>query len=183
MAGQRGCVEPDTLPVVRRQTRVILRRLQAQGRREPARGDHRLVTGHRHDDGSGLELAHDVAQHLRHDRHAGVFDLGGHLHPVGDLQVGADELDRHLAWFRQLIELQQDAHTPEEFLEFLKVDLYQDEIFVFTPKGEIKSDFTMTKPGFVNDTLTRVFAAEGRLLSRWRLPVGVSIVCLAERRA
>jgi SAM-dependent methyltransferase len=51
------------------------------------------------------------------------------------------------------------------------------------PKGEIKSDFTMTKPGFVNDTLTRVFAAEGRLLARWRLPVGVSIVCLAERRA
>jgi GTP pyrophosphokinase len=49
-----------------------------------------------------------------------------------------DELDRHLAWFRQLIELQQDAHTPEEFLEFLKVDLYQDEIFVFTPKGDVK---------------------------------------------
>ena len=49
-----------------------------------------------------------------------------------------DELDRHLAWFRQLIELQQDTHTPEEFLEFLKVDLYQDEIFVFTPKGDVK---------------------------------------------
>jgi len=51
------------------------------------------------------------------------------------------------------------------------------------PQGEVKSDFTMTKPGFVNDTLTRVFAAEGRWLARWRLPVGVSIVCLAERRA
>ena len=49
-----------------------------------------------------------------------------------------DEMDRHLAWFRQLIELQQDAHTPEEFLEFLKVDLYQDEIFVFTPRGDVK---------------------------------------------
>ena len=51
---------------------------------------------------------------------------------------GPDEMDRHLAWFRQLIELQQDAHTPEEFLEFLKVDLYQDEIFVFTPRGDVK---------------------------------------------
>jgi GTP pyrophosphokinase len=50
----------------------------------------------------------------------------------------ADELDRHLAWFRQLIELQQDAHSPEEFLEFLKIDLYQDEIFVFTPRGDVK---------------------------------------------
>ncbi|HEX9704041.1 MAG TPA: bifunctional (p)ppGpp synthetase/guanosine-3',5'-bis(diphosphate) 3'-pyrophosphohydrolase [Gemmatimonadales bacterium] len=49
-----------------------------------------------------------------------------------------DALDRHLLWFRQLIELQQDAHTPEEFLEFLKVDLYQDEIFVFTPRGDVK---------------------------------------------
>jgi GTP pyrophosphokinase len=50
----------------------------------------------------------------------------------------ADALDRHLSWFRQLIELQQDAHSPEEFLEFLKIDLYQDEIFVFTPRGDVK---------------------------------------------
>ena len=49
-----------------------------------------------------------------------------------------DELDQHFSWFRQLLELQQDAHSPEEFLEFLKVDLYQDEIFVFTPKGDVK---------------------------------------------
>ena len=49
-----------------------------------------------------------------------------------------DELDEHFSWFRQLIELQQDAHSPEEFLEFLKIDLYQDEIFVFTPKGDVK---------------------------------------------
>ena len=51
------------------------------------------------------------------------------------------------------------------------------------PRGEVKSDFGMTKPGLVNDTLARVFAAEGRWLARWRLPVGVSVVCLAERRA
>ena len=50
----------------------------------------------------------------------------------------SDELDHHLSWFRQLIELQQDAHSPEEFLEFLKIDLYQDEIFVFTPRGDVK---------------------------------------------
>ncbi len=49
-----------------------------------------------------------------------------------------DELDDHFVWFRQLLELQQDAHTPEEFLEFLKIDLFQDEIFVFTPEGDVK---------------------------------------------
>ncbi|MDH4045640.1 MAG: bifunctional (p)ppGpp synthetase/guanosine-3',5'-bis(diphosphate) 3'-pyrophosphohydrolase [Gemmatimonadota bacterium] len=49
-----------------------------------------------------------------------------------------DELDQRFTWFRQLLELQQDARSPEEFLEFLKIDLYQDEIFVFTPKGDVK---------------------------------------------
>jgi GTP pyrophosphokinase len=49
-----------------------------------------------------------------------------------------DELDQHFGWFRQLLDLQQDTHSPEEFLEFLKVDLYQDEIFVFTPQGDVK---------------------------------------------
>jgi SAM-dependent methyltransferase len=51
------------------------------------------------------------------------------------------------------------------------------------PPTEVKSDFTMTKPGTVNDILTRVLAAEGSLITRWRLPVGVSLVCLAERTA
>ena len=49
----------------------------------------------------------------------------------------SDELDRHLSWFRQILELQLDAKTPDEFLEFLKLDLYADEIFVFTPNGDV----------------------------------------------
>jgi GTP pyrophosphokinase len=49
-----------------------------------------------------------------------------------------DDLGRQLGWFRQLLELQQESHTAEEFLEFLKVDLYHDEIFVFTPQGDVK---------------------------------------------
>ena len=49
----------------------------------------------------------------------------------------SDELDRHLAWFRQVLEVQLDAKTPDEFLEFLKLDLFQDEIFVFTPTGDV----------------------------------------------
>jgi GTP pyrophosphokinase len=50
---------------------------------------------------------------------------------------GARDLDRHLTWFRQVLELQLDAETPDQFLEFLKLDLYQDEIFVFTPNGDV----------------------------------------------
>jgi GTP pyrophosphokinase len=54
-----------------------------------------------------------------------------------DTASSADELDRALQWFRQVLELQLDAKTPAEFLEFLKLDLYQDEIFVFTPTGDV----------------------------------------------
>ncbi len=48
-----------------------------------------------------------------------------------------DDLDRALHWFRQVLELQLDAESPDQFLEFLKLDLYQDEIFVFTPNGDV----------------------------------------------
>jgi GTP pyrophosphokinase len=49
-----------------------------------------------------------------------------------------DELDEQLAWFRQVLEWQQETREPEEFMEFLKIDLYHDEIFVFTPAGDVK---------------------------------------------
>jgi GTP pyrophosphokinase len=49
-----------------------------------------------------------------------------------------DEVDEALNWFRQVLEWQQDTREPEEFMEFLKMDLFQGEIFVFTPKGEVK---------------------------------------------
>ena len=49
-----------------------------------------------------------------------------------------DEVDETLTWFRQVLEWQQDTAEPEEFMEFLRIDLFQDEIFVFTPKGDVK---------------------------------------------
>jgi len=65
-------------------------------------------------------------------------EFGIAAHWVYKEQKRHDELDTHFEWFRQLLELQQDAHNPEEFLEFLKIDLFQDEIFVFTPLGDVK---------------------------------------------
>jgi GTP pyrophosphokinase len=52
-------------------------------------------------------------------------------------QSQRDDLDDKLGWFRQILELQLDAKTPDEFLEFLKLDLYAKEIFVFTPDGDV----------------------------------------------
>ncbi len=51
---------------------------------------------------------------------------------------GTDDVDETLTWFRQVLEWQQDTREPEEFMEFLRIDLFHDEIFVFTPKGDVK---------------------------------------------
>ena len=51
---------------------------------------------------------------------------------------GGDDVDSTLSWFRQVLEWQQETREPEEFMEFLRIDLFQDEIFVFTPMGDVK---------------------------------------------
>jgi GTP diphosphokinase / guanosine-3',5'-bis(diphosphate) 3'-diphosphatase len=86
--------------------------------------------------GPGGQL-YEIQIRTREMHHTAEYGIAAHWLFKEGKRTG-DELDRHLAWFRQLIELQQDTHTPEEFLEFLKVDLYQDEIFVFTPRGDVK---------------------------------------------
>jgi len=43
------------------------------------------------------------------------------------------------AWLRHLLDWQQELQDPKEFMETLKIDLFEDEVFVFTPKGEVKS--------------------------------------------
>lgn len=40
-------------------------------------------------------------------------------------------------WLKSMLEWQQEAHSPSEFLESLKLDLYQDAVYVFTPKGDV----------------------------------------------
>ena len=52
---------------------------------------------------------------------------------------GGTEVDEALTWFRQVLEWQQDTAEPEEFMEFLRMDLFRGEIFVFTPEGEVKA--------------------------------------------
>src|SRR4051794_24208950 len=42
-------------------------------------------------------------------------------------------------WLQELLDWQKDLKDPQEFVEGLKVDLFEDEVFVFTPKGEVKS--------------------------------------------
>jgi GTP pyrophosphokinase len=51
---------------------------------------------------------------------------------------GKDDRREKMTWLRQLLEAEGEQE-PEEFLESLKVDLFEDEVFVFTPKGEVKN--------------------------------------------
>ncbi|MBI2764247.1 MAG: bifunctional (p)ppGpp synthetase/guanosine-3',5'-bis(diphosphate) 3'-pyrophosphohydrolase [Chloroflexi bacterium] len=48
------------------------------------------------------------------------------------------EYDAKLAWLRQLMDWQRDVSDATEFVEGIKLDIFQDQVFVFTPKGEIK---------------------------------------------
>ncbi len=52
---------------------------------------------------------------------------------------GNDTFDERLAWLRQMLEWQTELKDPREFMEALKIDLFEDEVFVFTPKGDVRS--------------------------------------------
>ena len=48
-----------------------------------------------------------------------------------------EDIDRKLSWIAKLIETEDGTRDPEEFLQALKIDIMHDEVFVFTPKGDI----------------------------------------------
>ncbi|KXO17191.1 bifunctional (p)ppGpp synthetase/guanosine-3',5'-bis(diphosphate) 3'-pyrophosphohydrolase [Peptoniphilus sp. GNH] len=45
--------------------------------------------------------------------------------------------DENLTWLRQLLEWQKDVYDPNDFIETLKIDFFADEIFIFTPNGDV----------------------------------------------
>ncbi|NLL81829.1 MAG: bifunctional (p)ppGpp synthetase/guanosine-3',5'-bis(diphosphate) 3'-pyrophosphohydrolase [Tissierellia bacterium] len=49
----------------------------------------------------------------------------------------SDSMDAKLTWLRQLMEWQADLKDPKEFMETLKIDFFTDEVFIFTPKGDV----------------------------------------------
>jgi GTP pyrophosphokinase len=52
---------------------------------------------------------------------------------------GAREQDAEAQWLRQIMEWQQELKDPREFLHMVKVDLYPDEVYCFTPQGQVKA--------------------------------------------
>lgn len=70
------------------------------------------------------------------------------MHKVAEVGIAAhwkykegnsedSDIDGKLAWLRQLLEWQKEMRDAKEFMETLKIDLFTDEVFVFTPKGDV----------------------------------------------
>ncbi|MGE0043577.1 MAG: bifunctional (p)ppGpp synthetase/guanosine-3',5'-bis(diphosphate) 3'-pyrophosphohydrolase [Vicinamibacterales bacterium] len=53
-------------------------------------------------------------------------------------RVGAGRDEQYFTWLRQLLEWQQEVRDPQEFLTNLRIDLYPEEVYTFTPKGQVK---------------------------------------------
>ncbi|MBI4499378.1 MAG: bifunctional (p)ppGpp synthetase/guanosine-3',5'-bis(diphosphate) 3'-pyrophosphohydrolase [Chloroflexi bacterium] len=91
--------------------------------------------------------------------HTAVMCLGGQpleiqirtheMHRIAEYGVAAHwrykegasrpvEFDAKLAWLRQLLEWQREVQGAEEFVESVKTDLFHDQVFVYTPRGDIK---------------------------------------------
>jgi len=52
---------------------------------------------------------------------------------------GKEKMEERLAWIRQIIESQQESEDAEDLVKTIKTDLGSEEVFVFTPKGDVKS--------------------------------------------
>jgi GTP diphosphokinase / guanosine-3',5'-bis(diphosphate) 3'-diphosphatase len=53
--------------------------------------------------------------------------------------AAASDGDAKMKWLRSMLDWQKEMSDPQEFMESLRIDLFEDEVYVFTPKGEVKS--------------------------------------------
>ncbi|MCJ7508895.1 MAG: bifunctional (p)ppGpp synthetase/guanosine-3',5'-bis(diphosphate) 3'-pyrophosphohydrolase, partial [candidate division Zixibacteria bacterium] len=91
---------------------------------------HTTVIGPR---GRMVEI--QIRTHEMH--HSAEYGIAAHwLYKEGKRKL--DDTDKQMIWLIEVLEWQKDLTNPKEFLEYLKVDLFHDDIFVFTPKGELR---------------------------------------------
>jgi len=68
--------------------------------------------------------------------HIAEYGIAAHWKYKSGEESGGD-IDKKLEWVANLVETEQDTHDPDEFMRALKIDIFQDETFVFTPKGDV----------------------------------------------
>ena len=71
--------------------------------------------------------------------HTAEYGVAAHwLYKAGNRE-GGDGSEGRLGWLSQMMDWQRDTTDPAEFMESLRSDLYAQEVFVFTPKGEVRA--------------------------------------------
>jgi GTP diphosphokinase / guanosine-3',5'-bis(diphosphate) 3'-diphosphatase len=89
----------------------------------------------------GLPLEIQIRTREMHDM--AEFGVAAHwiykVDPSKRNQPAAQSGDEKMKWLRSMLDWQQEMSDPADFMESLKVDLFDEEVFVFTPKGEVKS--------------------------------------------
>ncbi|OEF96332.1 (p)ppGpp synthetase [Desulfuribacillus alkaliarsenatis] len=69
--------------------------------------------------------------------HTAEFGIAAHWAYKENKKIQSSNLEQKIAWFKELLDLQQDLSDANEFVENIKLDLYADDVFVFTPKGDV----------------------------------------------
>ena len=65
--------------------------------------------------------------------------IAAHWRYKEGVSKGDDNLDQKLTWIKQLLDVQNDVKSEEEFVQALKIDMFTDQVFVFSPKGDVYS--------------------------------------------
>jgi guanosine-3',5'-bis(diphosphate) 3'-pyrophosphohydrolase len=65
------------------------------------------------------------------------YGIAAHWKYKEGRKTSDEDMEKKLAWLRQILEWQNESKDAREFMESLKIDLFTDEVFVFTPKGDV----------------------------------------------
>lgn len=85
-------------------------------------------------DGEPIEI-----QIRTYDMHrTAEFGIAAHWkYKEGRIDASETDMDKKLAWLRDMIEFQKDVSDPKEFMESTKIDLFTNNVFVYTPNGDV----------------------------------------------
>lgn len=81
----------------------------------------------------------EIQIRTRRMHHVAEYGIAAHWRykESGDNAMADSKVDRKLAWLRQLVEWQKDLKDAREYLDTVKMDLFADEVFVFSPRGDV----------------------------------------------
>lgn len=109
----------------------------------------------------------EIQMRTRRMHHVAEYGIAAHWKYKESGSVTADsQADRKLTWLRQLVEWQQDLKDAQEYMDTVKMDLFADEVFVFSPRGDV---FDLPKGSTPIDFAYRVHTEVGNHVTGARI--------------